>query len=167
MEVAEDGQIIRTQVLAAIELLEILKMKEVDNLFSSQLRLLLTWNDQRLEFADLKSTQEQNTLSQAEVDQLWTPQVIFANTEERTGVVKDARASAVIRRLGEAKVAGGDHIDNTFLSEGAENPITLQRTYKGKLSGAFVSLSSSQSFQLTSFASLNCPGIRLTHRAAS
>ena len=77
------------------------------------------------------------------MDQLWTPQVIFANTEERTGVVKDARASAVIRRLGEAKVAGGDHIDNTFLSDGAENPITLQRTYKGKLWGAFVSLSSS------------------------
>ena len=37
-------------------------------------------------------------------------------------------------------MAGGDHIDNTFLSEGADNPITLQRTYKGKLWGAFITL---------------------------
>lgn len=133
VEVAEDGQIIRTEVLVAIELLEILKIKEVDNLFSCQLRLLLSWKDQRLEFADLKVTEEQNTLSQAEVEQLWTPLVVFANTEERDGVVKDARASAIIMKLGEATVAAGDHIDNTFLSSGAENPITLQRTYKGNL----------------------------------
>ena len=131
VEVAEDGQIIRTEVMVAIELLKILKIKEVDNLFSCQLRLLLSWKDQRLEFADLKVTQEQNTLSQAEVEQLWTPLVVFANTEERTGVVKDARASAIIKKVGDAKVADGDHIDNTFLSTGADNPITLQRTYKG------------------------------------
>ena len=133
MELAEDGEIIRTEVLVAIELLEILKIKEVDNLFSCQLRLLLSWTDQRLEFADLKSSQEQNTLSKSEIEQLWTPQVIFANTEERTGVVKDTRASAMIRRLGEAKAAGADHIDNTFVSIGADNPITLQRAYKGKI----------------------------------
>ena len=113
--------------------MNILKIKEVDNLFSCQLRLLLSWKDQRLEFSDLKVTEEQNTLSQAEVEQLWTPLVVFANTEERDGVVKDARASAIIMKLGEATVAAGDHIDNTFLSSGAENPITLQRTYKGNL----------------------------------
>ena len=41
-----NGSILRTGVVVTVELLEILKIKELDSLFSCKIRLLLTWVDQ-------------------------------------------------------------------------------------------------------------------------
>ena len=49
-------------------------------------------------------------------------------------MVKDDKATATILRKGAVTLAADNVMDNTFLSEGAKNPITLQRAYKGKLS---------------------------------
>ena len=65
-----------------MELLEILKIKELDSLFSCKIRLLLTWVDQvtrsllaqlayfscrqRLQFNNLKNDSDYNSLSAAE-----------------------------------------------------------------------------------------------------
>ena len=49
-------------------------------------------------------------------------------------VVKDGKATATIFRKGAVTLAADNVMDNTFLSEGAENPITLQRAYKGRMS---------------------------------
>ena len=141
---------------------------------------------------------DQNTLSAAErfkvqyteegiyrsiVCQIWTPKVVFENTEYRDGLVNDGRATGLILRLNyldktkhwvqfpffcrnsSVTIASDELVDNAFLSSGAENPITLQRAYKGILS--FNHFGSWDSVQLTSSATLNCPGILLTHSIAT
>jgi hypothetical protein len=45
--------------------------------------------------------------------------------------VRDDKATATIGRLGPVVLASDDVLDNTYLSLGAENPLTLQRAYKG------------------------------------
>ena len=72
-----------------------------------------------------------NTLSTAELKQLWLPRLLFANTEQREGLVRDDRASATVNKMADVTLASDDRIDNTYVSTGADNPITLKRTYKG------------------------------------
>ena len=147
VDVAADGSVKRTQINVTVELLEILKIRELDSLFSCKLRLILSWFDQRLQFNNLKNLTELNTMSKAERQkvvpcpqhpQMWTPRVVFSNTEERDGLVKDDKATATIKRSGSVTIAPDTVLDNTFISEGRENPITLERAYKGKLSFAFI-----------------------------
>ena len=69
VEVTEDGKIHRADVEVSVELLEILKISEVDSLFSCQLRLLLTWRDQRLQLTNLKTDPDNNSLSKQELEQ--------------------------------------------------------------------------------------------------
>ena len=131
VEVTEDGKIHRADVEVSVELLEILKISEVDSLFSCQLRLLLTWRDQRLQLTNLKTDPDNNSLSKQELEQLWVPRVVFANTEEREGLVRDDKETATIDKIGDVTLATEENVDNAFLSKGSENPITLKRTYKG------------------------------------
>ena len=139
VEVTEEGMIQRADVEISMELLEILKISEVDNLFSCQLRLLLTWRDQRLQLTNLKADPDNNSLSKQELEQLWVPRLVFANTEEREELVRDSKETATIAKLGSVTLATDDNIDNALLSKGSENPITLKRTYKGNNNNAFIS----------------------------
>ena len=62
---------------------------------------------------------------------MWTPKVVFVNTELRDGLLRDEKATATIALRGGVTLASDDVMDNTFLSKGSQNPITLQRAYKG------------------------------------
>ena len=93
VKVDEDGKIAKTVVNVSVDLLTILKVSEVESLFSCQLRLFLTWMDQRLQFNNLKMESNQNSLSLQEKDGIWIPRVIFKNTELRNGIVNDERHS--------------------------------------------------------------------------
>ena len=76
--------ILRTQVNVTVELLEILKIGELDSMFSCKIILLLTWLDQviisvititniifqRLEFTNLKNDSDYNTMSAVERDRV-------------------------------------------------------------------------------------------------
>jgi hypothetical protein len=46
LQVAADGSVLRARVNVTVELLEILKVVELDSLFSCKINLLLTWVDQ-------------------------------------------------------------------------------------------------------------------------
>ena len=72
-------------------------------------------------------------MSEDEMDSIWTPKVIFTNTEERDGLKKDAKAHATVANYGKFVMAADDSVDNTQIFKGTENPITLSRAYKGNL----------------------------------
>ena len=132
VKVDESGEIVKTVVNVSVDLLTILKVSEVESLFSCQLRLFLTWMDQRLQFNNLKMESNQNSLSLEEKDALWIPRVIFENTELRNGIINDDKSSVTIDSLGDFEVAKDDTLDNTMIFKGGENPITLARAYKSK-----------------------------------
>ena len=130
--VDEEGKIVKTVVNVSVDLLNILKVSEVESLFSCQLRLFLSWTDQRLQFNNLKVESNLNSMSLEEKAAIWTPRIIFRNTELRDGVKNDEKSSVTIARLGDFEVAKDDTLDNTVIFEGSENPITLARAYKSK-----------------------------------
>ena len=59
----------------------------------------------------------------------------YSSVSERDGLKMDAKASATILRQGPVSLAGDTVLDNTYLSTGQENPLTLRRAYKGGLGG--------------------------------
>ena len=126
-----NGITIETEVSVQVDLLNILKINEIESLFSCQLRLFLTWKDERLQFNNLKKETSQNSLSQNEKGEIWIPNIIFRNTELREGIKIDEKSSISIEALDDFKVAKDDTLDNTMIFEGSQNPITYARAFKG------------------------------------
>ena len=131
VKVDGNKNIIKTQIVVTVNLLTILKVDEVDSNFSCQLKLHLTWFDQRLQYNNLKKDTNYNTLSEEERNKIWTPKLIFTNTEKRDGLKRDDQAHATMLNNGKFVMAEDDSLDNAFVYKGSENPITLSRAYKG------------------------------------
>ena len=127
----EKENIEKTKINVTVDLFTILKIDEIDSLFSCQIILHLTWFDQRLLYNNLKLDSNYNTMSEKEMESIWTPKVVFTNTEKRDGLKKDDKAHATVANYGKFVMATDDIIDNTQIFQGTENPITLSRAYKG------------------------------------
>ena len=75
-----DKNIIKTKIDVSVNLLNILKIDDVDSTFSCQINLLLSWFDERLNFNNLKEDPNYNTLSDDVRNNIWTPKIVFSNT---------------------------------------------------------------------------------------
>ena len=129
----EDKNLIKTKISVSVELLNILRIDEVDSIFSCQIDLHLSWLDQRLLYNNLKTNASQNTLSEKEKSNIWTPRIIFLNTDTRDGLIRDENAQATVTSNGIFILASDHTLDNTLRFKGSENFLQLTRTYKGKI----------------------------------
>ncbi len=66
----------RSSVSIGVNILSILDIVEVENIFTLQFDLTITWYDERLTMTDLHWDTDLNTLSVDYLDQIWLPQVI-------------------------------------------------------------------------------------------
>ncbi len=66
---------LQEKLIVDIDILSILDIVEVDNVFSLQLRVGLTWLDRRLSLIDLHEDENLNTLTSAFKNKIWLPQV--------------------------------------------------------------------------------------------
>ena len=48
-----------------------------------QLKLTIEWTDSRHEYIDLKTDENMNSLSTAEMNDIWMPTLVFENTRDR------------------------------------------------------------------------------------
>ena len=64
---------------------------------------------------------------------LWTPRIIFLNTDTRDGLIRDEKAQATVTSNGIFILASDHTLDNTLRFKGSENFLQLTRTYKGKI----------------------------------
>ena len=113
----EDKTIKKTDIRISVDLLTILKIKEVDSIFACQLNLYLSWVDQRLLYNNLKKDPNYNTLSVKERSSIWMPKILFANTNKREGLLKDDKAQASVHQNANFTIASDKVVDNTFCSE--------------------------------------------------
>ena len=71
-----------------------------------KLKLTLKWNDSRLKYSDLKSNANMNTLTAAEMDQIWMPTLLFINTKNgQTVNFKNQSNSFVTIEINKGKIA--------------------------------------------------------------
>ena len=69
----------RVQVNFSLTVMNILKIDEVNGVFSAKINLIKEWFDNRLVFQNLKLNHDMNKISKSEQDILWVPLIIFEN----------------------------------------------------------------------------------------
>ena len=81
-----------------VELLKILEIGEVAMLYRTKYTVNLEWLDPRITFYNLHGDQNLNSLVEGEKQMIWTPSLIFANTDENTRTTTDIESIISVKR---------------------------------------------------------------------
>ena len=68
-----------------MDIASVLSISEVNEIFRVKFQLAMVWKDSRLTFLNLKKDNFLNVVSAVEAENIWTPVVIFRNTERMEG----------------------------------------------------------------------------------
>ena len=79
----------------------------------------MKWTDYRLEYHNLKQTN--NILGAHEIQKMWTPLVVFENTEEREGTKLSSDSEVEVRRLGNFSRSKIEDVEEINIFKGDEN----------------------------------------------
>ena len=75
-------------------------IQEVAQYLELKFRIKFQWKDARVTFYNLKQDEEMNSLSPDEKISLWTPTIVFWNTEEQLRTINDKNTFVSIKREG-------------------------------------------------------------------
>ena len=98
-------------------------------LFRNQFKLRMEWYDPRVTFYNLHKNQGLNTLVEQEKAKIWTPSMIFDNTDQKIRTTTDEESLVSVKREGYYSRNTIDNEDNVYMYDGAENPIEMSRVY--------------------------------------
>merc|ERR1712240_927674 len=115
VKVDENGQVIKVDVTVSVDLKNILKVDETQDIFETKLILHLNWLDRRLNFNNLKTDRNKNMMSKKERNKIWSPPALFENTKTSERILNDELASLVIERKGPYQVIGSEVLENTHI----------------------------------------------------
>ena len=94
-----------------------------------QFILTMKWFESRLKFKNLKNDINLNGFLPNEIGDIWVPEMIFSNTEEKPSTIVDEKTTIFVEKRGEHKLSGSDENENIQYFAGTENPLQLQRFY--------------------------------------
>ena len=112
-----------------IELLKILQIGEVEMLFRNQFKIYMEWFDSRVAFYNLHENQGLNNLVQAKKRNIWTPFLIFDNTDNKLRTLNDEESHISVKRKGNFSRSTMSTVDNVYIYRGDENPLEMYRVY--------------------------------------
>ena len=113
----------------SIDVKEIISIDEVEQIINIQFQLALSWFDGRLQYYNLKEDKIMNTLTFAELDEIWVPLILFSNTQHQLISKKDQKSFALVSKNGSGTMSGQEINENIEIYEGSENPLTFVRAY--------------------------------------
>ena len=120
----------KTEVKVRVDLLQILTLSVVEMKITTKYNLYLEWVDPRITFYNLKENTNLNGLVQAELEKVWIPKIIFANTQSNKFSSLDEKSIGVVTRNGAFKRSGIDEKENIYKFNGDANPILVSRVYE-------------------------------------
>ncbi|XP_068221246.1 uncharacterized protein [Palaemon carinicauda] len=91
--------------------------------------LMLTWEDSRLQYLNLKVDNTLNILPDETVHNLWTPEVSFVNTNDNYHTHVDADATMTIDRRAETKARDEAAPEEVDVYPGIVNTLSIKRKY--------------------------------------
>ena len=112
-----------------VQLLKILEIGEVEMMFRTQFKLYVEWLDSRIMFHNLHENQGLNSLLQKERQEIWTPTLVFENTDQKIRTVTDDESSIAVKKRGDFERNTIDNVDNVYMYNGAENPLEMSHVY--------------------------------------
>ena len=123
------SRVIPANVNVSMVVMDVLRISEVDLVFVLKFRILMVWHDYRLKYHNLKREQSLNSLAREEIDNLWIPYVVFANTENQESTKGDDESQVTITREGNFYESSVNVMEEINVFEGVQNSITFQQVY--------------------------------------
>ena len=116
-------------VNVSIDIMSVLDIQEVGSVLKLLFVLDLTWFDNRLQFYNLKADESMNSLTKEDQQVIWTPTVLFANTEKQITSKNDEKSFVIVKRLGSSTKSGNEYDEDIQIFEGGENTLRLSRAF--------------------------------------
>ena len=113
-----------------VDLLKILEIGELAMLFRTQYTVYQEWLDPRITFYNLHEDQNLNTLVEEEKQMIWTPNLIFDNTDEKTRTITDRESIISVKREGNFTQNTVESVDNIYMFQGMDNILDMNRVYE-------------------------------------
>ena len=104
-------------------------IQEVDQNIKLKFKISLQWMDARVIYYNIKEEETLNSLSLEEQLSLWTPTIVFWNTERQLKTVNDEESFASIKRSGKSAIIDRSVDEDIEVFSGSENNITISRVY--------------------------------------
>ena len=120
----------KCEVKVRVDLLSILSLSVVDMKISLKYKLSLQWFDPRIIFYNLKDKINLNGLLQEEMTKIWSPTIIFSNTQSDMYNELDKKSIGVVRRIGSFTKGTLYEDENIYKFKGEDNPISISRVYE-------------------------------------
>ena len=126
-----DDTIVPVPVHISINLLKIVSMEEVQHKIDFQFGITLEWKENRVIYQNLKDETSLNALTQEEIEEIWLPYVVYANTDMKEAVQLDdgLDTAIVVTREGNFTRSEDDFVDETEIFEGKDNQLAMYQTY--------------------------------------
>ena len=118
------------KVSIAIEIFDIREVNELNMDFTILVKIELKWSDSRITFRNLKASHKNNQLNDEQIDDIWTPELLFPHSNQiRIGAgekIKSVSDGTVrVHRQGLPQTNELFEIDEDYLYPGNENPISM------------------------------------------
>ena len=107
-------------------------IQEVAQYLKLKFKISLQWMDARVNFYNIKTDENMNSLSLEEQMTIWTPTIVFWNTEEQLKTINDLNTFASVRRSGKGSLIAREVNEDIEVFKGSENEITISRIYSIK-----------------------------------
>ena len=120
----------KVEINIEIHILNILEINEVEALFRTQFEIFLNWKDPRITFWNLKEDESLNSLVPSEKSLIWTPVMVFDNTDKKTLTVTDDESLITVLREADFVRTPISVLDNVHHFQGTENSLELSRVYE-------------------------------------
>ncbi len=115
------------EVVVDADILTVMELNENSQFVELQMELRTHWKDSRLSFVNLHIEENLNALTEDDKSRLWSPRLLFYNTEDKMTTISDDKAVGIIGKHGPYRIAGMDKLHNEHIFEGSENPVTMTR----------------------------------------
>ena len=120
-------------VSISLDILRLVDIDEPDYSIEIQFEITLSWVENRATYYNLKTRDSLNAMSQRDFEQLWLPEVIYENTDQkestRLGTAWEWKTRVLVKREGNFTRSGIETVDETELFKGAENRLVMSQVY--------------------------------------
>ena len=124
-----NGQVAPVLVNVSMDIISLLKFKEVDMEFVLKYQIKKEWFDTRLTYWNLKERRYANALSSEEKESIWLPILTFTNTENNEVTAGDIDSEVTVTRASEFIRSEANILDEINIFNGGENKLTYERVY--------------------------------------
>jgi hypothetical protein len=119
----------RLNIQLTVDILRFLKIEETDFVSSIQFQLHMKWRDTRISFTHLTNDIERNILTEDEKFSIWTPSVVFHNTEDKFISSTNSKTTIIIEKQNDFILSPSSQAWKSKMYKGAENDIHYYDTY--------------------------------------